>query len=106
MFYDANNDLEWLPFINHWELVKNSWVDVLYPPNRGNARDIPSDAVLHESVLWRLKHDKSYLPKNNHGEGDAPCLRNLEDTTKIEKMTVAREKDLDHETFKFTKVVV
>ena len=85
--------------------MKNTWVDVLYPPNRGNARDIPRDAVLHESVLWRLEHDKSYLPKNNHGLGEAPCLRNLEDRTKLEKMTVAQEKGLDHETFKFTAKV-
>lgn len=64
-----------LPFITRWELEKNIWVHVRFPLNNGNSRDIPRDAVLHESLIWRLKNDPTYCPRNNHGGRLPPCLK-------------------------------
>ncbi|KAI0403470.1 hypothetical protein F4802DRAFT_571534 [Xylaria palmicola] len=66
--------MEMLP-ITRWELVGNTWHQVRYLPNNGASRDIPRDAILHESLIWRLKNDPKYNPKNNHGEGSHPCLK-------------------------------
>ncbi|KAI1196470.1 hypothetical protein F5X97DRAFT_208716 [Nemania serpens] len=67
--------MEVLPFITRWELEKNIWVHVRFPLNNGNSRDIPRDAVLHESLIWRLKNDPTYCPRNNHGGRLPPCLK-------------------------------
>ncbi|RCI08985.1 hypothetical protein L249_5017 [Ophiocordyceps polyrhachis-furcata BCC 54312] len=67
--------LEWLPFVSRRELVNNKWVDKRFPPNFGSTRDIPRDAVLHESLVHRLKTNRSYKPPNNHGDDLQPCLK-------------------------------
>ncbi|KAK3389210.1 hypothetical protein B0H63DRAFT_536997 [Podospora didyma] len=67
--------MEWLPFITRWELEGDKWVNVKFPLNKGSTRDIPPDAVLHESLLWRLRNDSTYHPTNNHGGKSAPCLK-------------------------------
>jgi uncharacterized protein (DUF2235 family) len=67
--------MEILPIITRWELEENGWVNVRFPLNMGNSRDIPPDAVLHGSLLWRLKNDPRYCPDNNHGGRLPPCLR-------------------------------
>jgi hypothetical protein len=62
-----------------WDNTSRSW-------NRGSARDIPEGALLHDSLLKRLRSDKhsiqgqgpsQYRPSNNRGEGGndrQPCL--------------------------------
>ena len=40
-------------------------------------RDIPSKAVLHQSLLTRLLEEK-YRPRNNHGGAEASCLQGSE----------------------------
>ncbi|TEA13618.1 Uncharacterized protein C8034_v004432 [Colletotrichum sidae] len=67
--------MEWLPVITRWELEDKGWVDVRFPLNKGSTRDIPKDAVLHESLLWRLRNDATYCPGNNHGGRLPPCLK-------------------------------
>ncbi|KAI3317045.1 hypothetical protein HD806DRAFT_398394 [Xylariaceae sp. AK1471] len=91
--------MEWLPFITRWEMEKNIWVNVRFPLNGGAARDIPRDAVLHESLIWRLNNDPTYCPGNNHGERLPPCLKH--------KGTVApvRELDTDQTAFNTTQQV-
>jgi hypothetical protein len=66
---------EYLPFISRWELEDNAWVKKRFPLNGGGTRDIPEDAVLHESLIWRLKNIPSYNPGNNHGGAALPCLK-------------------------------
>lgn len=72
---DTNCHIEWLPIITRWELEGADWKNVRFPLNKGASRDIPKDAVLHESVLWRLKNDPTYCPGNNHGGRLPPCLK-------------------------------
>ncbi|KAK5652308.1 hypothetical protein OQA88_10657 [Cercophora sp. LCS_1] len=69
------NILEWFPFIKRWELNGRDWELVgPLPLNGGSPRDIPADATLHESLIWRLRNDSSYQPQNNHGGDSSPCL--------------------------------
>ncbi|TGJ82174.1 hypothetical protein E0Z10_g6591 [Xylaria hypoxylon] len=67
--------MEVLPTITRWELEKNAWVHVRFPLNAGASRDIPRDAVLHESLIWRLKNNAAYSPSNNHGGSENGCLK-------------------------------
>ncbi|KAI0970917.1 hypothetical protein F4678DRAFT_462050 [Xylaria arbuscula] len=67
--------MEVLPTITRWELEKNAWVQVRFPLNNGAPRDIPPDAILHESLIWRLKNDPTYSPKNNNGGHSPSCLK-------------------------------
>ncbi|KAH8753513.1 hypothetical protein F5883DRAFT_432281 [Diaporthe sp. PMI_573] len=91
---------EWLPIIKRWELELHGWENIRFPLNKGSTRDIPKDAVLHESLLWRLTNDAKYCPSNNHGGRQLPCLKH--------KNTVAEclpadehehTSDCDHKTF-------
>ncbi|KAI9147233.1 hypothetical protein HJFPF1_13268 [Paramyrothecium foliicola] len=69
--------MEFLPVISRWELENNHWAKVYCPLNKGSYRDIPRDAVLHESLWRRLKEVKGYAPANNHGgngKDGTPCL--------------------------------
>ncbi|KAI0205661.1 hypothetical protein F4808DRAFT_240444 [Astrocystis sublimbata] len=80
--------MEWLPTITRWELEGNQWKRIRFPLNNGSWRDIPRDAVLHESLLWRLKNDPTYCPGNNHGGTLPPCLKhkgNVAQVTKAEE---------------------
>ncbi|KAI0534534.1 hypothetical protein GGR58DRAFT_520234 [Xylaria digitata] len=67
--------LEVLPTVTRWELEKNVWTHVRFPLNKGSTRDIPRDAVLHESLVWRLKNFPNYCPGNNHGDNEQACLK-------------------------------
>ncbi|KAI0153238.1 hypothetical protein GGR57DRAFT_502978 [Xylariaceae sp. FL1272] len=94
--------MEWLPFITRWELEKNAWVNVRFPLNRGGARDIPRDAVLHESLIWRLRNDASYHPTNNHGGWLQPCLKHKGVVTPVEPvLEIQSVADADHQTYCF-----
>jgi len=63
--------------ISRWELTEDGWSLVRFPLNKGAARDIPLNATLHESLIWRLRHDSAYLPRNNHGDNSSPCLNQV-----------------------------
>ncbi|KAI9146727.1 hypothetical protein HJFPF1_13545 [Paramyrothecium foliicola] len=67
--------MEYLPIISRWELVGNKWIKVRFPLNKGSYRDIPRDALLHESLVYRLRNVDWYSPGNNHGGSLEPCLK-------------------------------
>ncbi|KAI1632301.1 hypothetical protein F4809DRAFT_628318 [Biscogniauxia mediterranea] len=92
--------LEWIPIITRWELhhKRDEWENVRFPLNRGSTRDIPKDAALHESLLWRLKNDTSYRPQNNHGDQLPPCLKHQDCVAdmKLVNDEEALDPDFDH----------
>ncbi|GKT46089.1 uncharacterized protein ColSpa_06270 [Colletotrichum spaethianum] len=87
-----------------WELEGRDWKKKQFPLNRGMPRDIPRGALLHNSLIRRLKNDENYHPTNNHGSTKdgkerKPCL-------KFERMRlVENQEDADagHQTWKFIK---
>lgn len=93
---------EWLPNITRWELEGDDWRNVRFPLNGGNTRDIPRDAVLHASLLWRLRNDPSYHPMNNHGGRSAPCLKHEGRVPEVKIAVDGVEgSDQDHQTYRF-----
>jgi len=92
-------------------------VRVRFPLNGGAARDIPRDAKLHTSVLWRLQNDPSYCPGNNHGGRSHPCLKHKGVIATLRKaqetmssadskghLTIQSvESDPDHELYEFVE---
>ncbi|POR35033.1 Uncharacterized protein TPAR_04774 [Tolypocladium paradoxum] len=95
---------EWFPLITRWELVGNVWVNVRFPLNKGDTRDVPTDAVLHESLLWRLHNDSSYQPSNNHGGVLPPCLKHKDRVAQVDPVIEAQgQSDPDHQTYVFAK---
>ncbi|GAP85596.1 putative sporulation associated protein [Rosellinia necatrix] len=85
--------MEVLPIITRWELEDKGWVNVRFPLNMGACRDIPRDAVLHESLLWRLKNDATYCPGNNHGGRLPPCLKHKGTIGTIKEASDAKAND-------------
>jgi hypothetical protein len=73
------NFMEWLPFWR-WELRRDKqtepykWTYTMWPFNMGGARDIPEGALLHDSLLKRLKNDPDYRPTNTRGDDKIRCL--------------------------------
>jgi hypothetical protein len=94
---------EWFPFTTRWELEGNEWVNVRFPLNKGAPRDIPPDAVLHESLLWRLRNDARYHPLNNHGSNSAPCLKHQNKVAEVEAVVDEGGFETDHTTYRFAK---
>jgi hypothetical protein len=95
---------EILPFVPRWELndeegekekVNQGWVQYRKWPNLFAPRDIPRQALLHNSLKERLNvkdvEDFEYRPKNNHGGSSKPCL--LPDDGTGAKMTKWGERD-------------
>jgi len=99
---------EYFPLITRWELEKNNWVNVRFPLNAGSTRDIPPDAVFHESLVYRLENDQKYVPPNNHGGNTGPCLRHRKasDGKFVLPELKYHEGDEDHKTFKFSNPAV
>ncbi|KAM7186234.1 Uncharacterized alpha/beta hydrolase domain (DUF2235) domain containing protein [Rhypophila sp. PSN 637] len=96
--------LEYLPIITRLEFEKDEWVNVRFPLNKASTRDIPKEAVFHESLLYRLANDPDYVPRNNHGGDTGPCLRHTKGPDGkyiLPKMTLLEDVE-DHKTYKFT----
>ncbi|KAF4468294.1 short chain dehydrogenase reductase family [Fusarium albosuccineum] len=80
------NLMEYLPGISRWELKDQTqgkdklqgWVPRRWTPNWGSYRDIPRGAVLHQSLVDRLRNFADYKPYNNHGDGSDHCLAKKE----------------------------
>ncbi|KZL75033.1 sporulation associated protein, partial [Colletotrichum tofieldiae] len=73
------NVLMWKLLVR-WELEGKKWKRMQLPLNMGLPRDIPRGALLHDSLIRRLKNDDSYHPTNNHGSTKGgrerkPCLK-------------------------------
>ncbi|KAM0428178.1 hypothetical protein ACHAPT_007078 [Fusarium lateritium] len=106
--------MEYLPFITRWELEQKGWVNVRFPLNKGAARDIPQKAVLHASLVKRLKEDPEYWPTNNHGSDTAPCLKRGSDEVqfqehreknKKDEWVKITENDPDHQTYDIVHIM-
>ncbi|KAI1765535.1 hypothetical protein GGR53DRAFT_465187 [Hypoxylon sp. FL1150] len=98
--------MEWLPLITRWELENNEWRNVRFPLNGGATRDIPPDAVLHESLLWRLRNNSSYHPPNNHGSTLPPCLKIHGQVADVDPiMEIQEQADPDHQTYTLRKTI-
>lgn len=93
-----------LPIITRWELLNNKWEKKRFPLNMGSYRDIPSDAVIHESLLYRLKNVPDYCPGNNHGGSLPPCLKNKGIVSQFVKVAQPGNRpDPFHQTYTFAK---
>lgn len=91
-----------LPIITRWELEGNEWERVRFPLNKGSYRDIPRDAVLHNSLIHRLRNVPNYSPGNNHGGSLAPCLKNKGTVPSFQPVLEASDQaDPDHQTCTF-----
>ena len=123
---------EFLPcVIKRWEHVENPqepgsyiWSYIGWPPNRGEPRDIPSNALFHRSVIDRMnlspdpdpeKHrTKCYMPNNflwvedssaqlTKGAGKATTAQDAAGTPHVVKMNLSEladrssPKNCDHE---------
>ncbi|KAJ5364250.1 uncharacterized protein N7496_009963 [Penicillium cataractarum] len=97
--------LEIFPFITRWEIVHDKWTKVRFPLNNGSYRDIPRDAKLHQSLLYRLRELKTYAPKNNHGDKLEPCLKGEDghpaQFIKVDEVRVSQELDPMHQIWTF-----
>ncbi|KAK1496458.1 hypothetical protein CCUS01_02805 [Colletotrichum cuscutae] len=69
------------PLIKRWELDDKTkqWKLCQWPLNKGGPRDIPRNAILHESLHRRLHNDEHYEPQNNHGNLKEACLKKNRD---------------------------
>ncbi|KAG8674252.1 hypothetical protein FPOAC2_00258 [Fusarium poae] len=104
------NFMEMIPGIPRWELndndpdeAKKGWESWRWKPNFGSFRDIPRNAVLHNSLIQRLNAESiKYRPENNHGK-DEPCLLGpgKEGVAKMKKAELQNQKDLGE----YTKAV-
>lgn len=56
-------NLEYIPVFKRKELVHGRWKTVVFPPNMRDTRDMPS-AVLHPSVITRMRLTPDYRPRN------------------------------------------
>ena len=98
----TNTTTEWLPTITRWELKSNKWEHVRFPLNRGSYRDIPHDAVLHESLIYRLKNVTGYCPGNNHGGSLPPCLKVKDVVPQFKSISESSHRpDPTHQTYTF-----
>ncbi|RYP23434.1 hypothetical protein DL765_001139 [Monosporascus sp. GIB2] len=62
-----------------YELESGKWVKRYFPLNAGSPRDIPRDALVHQSLIDRISNAAlAYRPLNNHGGTTKPCLLDKE----------------------------
>ena len=58
------NIMEYLPF-RRMDLQEDStWKAIRWPLPKGETRDIPANAVIHSSVIKRMRADTNYRPGN------------------------------------------
>ncbi|KAI9372317.1 hypothetical protein BJX61DRAFT_552959 [Aspergillus egyptiacus] len=56
--------MEWMPFRRMDLQSDGSWKPIRWPLPRGEVRDMPADAQVHVSAIWRLEADPDYRPGN------------------------------------------
>ena len=57
------NLMEWIPF-RRMDMKDGRWVPKRWPPSLGETRDIPDEAKVHGSVIYRLQMNLKYRPRN------------------------------------------
>lgn len=60
----AWNFMEYLPFRRMDLQPDGSWKPIVFPLPKGEVRDIPDNAVIHNSVIKRMLADPTYRPGN------------------------------------------
>jgi len=58
------NIMEYLPFRRMDLQEDNTWKAIRWPLPKGETRDIPANAVIHSSVIKRMRADTNYRPGN------------------------------------------
>ncbi|KAF1998033.1 hypothetical protein P154DRAFT_622018 [Amniculicola lignicola CBS 123094] len=58
------NVMEYLPFRRMDLQEDGSWKSITWPLPKGEVRDIPDNAVIHSSVIRRMRSDPTYRPGN------------------------------------------
>ncbi|CAN9423683.1 unnamed protein product [Alternaria alternata] len=58
------NIMEYLPFRRMDLQEDGTWKAIRWPLPKGETRDIPADAVIHSSVIKRMRADPTYRPGN------------------------------------------
>ena len=56
--------MEWLPFRRMDLQPDGSWKSISWPLPKGEVRDIPDGAWIHNSAIRRMQHDETYRPGN------------------------------------------
>lgn len=85
------NLMEYLPFRRMDLQEDGSWKSITWPLPKGEVRDIPADAVVHNSVIRRMNEDKDYRPGNLICGGGGRGVRKAPEDMGIGKWKVARE---------------
>jgi hypothetical protein len=67
------------------------WKSITWPLPKGETRDIPSDAIIHSSVIRRMENDPTYRPGNLIVGGGGRGVRKAPADMGIGKWLVQRE---------------
>ncbi|OCK75851.1 hypothetical protein K432DRAFT_429139 [Lepidopterella palustris CBS 459.81] len=86
------NIMEYLPFRRMDLQADGSWKSIAWPLPKGEVRDVPDDAVIHNSVLRRMEADASYRPGNLIVGGGGRGVRQAPLEMGMGKWKVHREK--------------
>lgn len=84
--------LEYLPFRRMDLQPDGSWKSITWPLPKGEVRDLPENAVIHNSVIRRMKEDSTYRPGNLIVGGGGRGTRTAPVEYGIGKWKIAREK--------------
>lgn len=85
------NLMEYLPFRRMDLQADGSWRTIVWPLPKGETRDIPADAVVHHSVLRRMRADPSYRPGNLICGGGGRGMRRAPERLGMGEWKVVRE---------------
>jgi len=88
----AWNIMEYLPFRRMDLQDDGSWKSINWPLPKGEVRDVPDDAKIHNSVLRRMKHDETYRPGNVICGGGGRGVRVAPKEMGIGEWKILREK--------------
>jgi len=87
------NIMEYLPFRRMDLQEDGSWKSITWPLPKGEVRDVPDDAVVHNSVIKRMEADPNYRPGNLIVGGGGRGVRKAPPEFGMGKWKVVREKD-------------
>jgi hypothetical protein len=85
------NIMEFLPFRRMDLQEDGSWKSIAWPLPKGEVRDIPADAVIHNSVIKRMENDADYRPGNLIVGGGGRGVRKAPKEMGIGKWVVCKE---------------
>jgi hypothetical protein len=85
------NIMEYLPFRRMDLQEDGGWKAIRWPLPKGETRDIPANAVIHSSVIKRMRADPNYRPGNLIVGGGGRGVRRAPDEYGMGKWVVACE---------------